>query len=197
MNKTAFWRYLPLIKMSTRKSALSVMAIGALSILQGCAIRPYNTDEFLTLLDDSVVRMAVDWPERDDHAYSHAFYNVDAKYFHWSENSVQYRWIMVKAVMRRDKWGKVIRTARIPDGMPILKPGDWVDVYLPPFDSMNYDQLNAPIILRLVCKDDDRACKDASEKQLNGKNEVVSRGRPDMQNLTFSKKFDRQGELLK
>lgn len=197
MNKTAFWRHLPLVMTNARKFALSVTVIGALSILQGCAMRPIHDEGLLRLVNDSVVRMAVDWTEKPDHAFAPASYSVDGKYFHWSDNSIQYRWIFTKAVMRRDKWGSVMRTSRVSDGVPLLKTGDLVDVYLPPFDEMNYDKLDASIILRLVCRNEDRACKDASEKQLNGKNEVVSRGRPDMQSLTFTKKFDRQGELLK
>lgn len=164
--------------------------------LQGCGIKPIHNEEFKELVDNNVVRMTVAWPEKENKAYSPASYNVDAHYFKWSGEDIQYRWLLVKATMRRDKWGSVLRTTLIADSVPVLDTGDWVDVYLPPFDSMNYSEFKAPVILRLVCRDADSACKKKAEAELGGKNEVVSKGKPDMSNFGYTRKFDLQGNLL-
>ena len=166
-------------------------------VLQGCALTPITNKGLENLTDGNVVRATVDWNEYADSAYSPASYSVEGKYHHWVKEDVQYRWIPVIAIMRKDKWGSVLRIARIADGVPILKNGDWVDVYMPAYNSINYSTLNAPVILRLVCAKKDSVCKDKAEKELGGKNEVVQKGMPDLSGYSFSKKFDVEGNLLK
>jgi hypothetical protein len=68
---------------------------------------------------------------------------------------------------------------------------------MPPYKSIDYSVMNAPVILRLVCASEDSACKDKAEKQLGGKNEVVQRGMPDLSAYAFSKVFDIEGKRLK
>lgn len=165
--------------------------------LQGCSIAPISDAGLESLTDGNVVRATVNWNERPDRAFAPASYNVEANYHHWVKENMQYRWIFVRAVLRRDKWGNVMRTARIADGVPLLKVGDWVDVYMPPYNSIDYSVMNAPVILRLVCASEDSTCKKKSEQELGGKNEVVQKGKPDMSAYTFSKVFDIEGKLLK
>jgi len=149
------------------------------------------------LTNNTVTRMTVMWTEREDHAYTVASYNVAANYFHWSDNDNQYRWILVRAAMRRDKFGTILRDARIPDNVPMLRKGDIVDVYLPVAMEMNYDQLKAAIILRRVCEAEDKLCQEKSKEQVGKLGmEVISRGMPDMSDLTFTKKYDKTGKRL-
>ena len=184
------------IEMITKTfSIMACLATGM--VLQACSVTPISDEGLEALTDGNVVRAKVNWNEKAEVAFAPASYNVEAKYHHWVKENVEYRWIFVKADLRRDRWGSVMRTARIADGVPILKVGDWVDVYMPAYRSIDYSTLNAPVILHLVCANEDSACKDKSEKELGGKNEVVQKGMPDMSKYTFTKKFDTDGKLLK
>ncbi|MYM30655.1 hypothetical protein GTP58_20185 [Duganella sp. CY15W] len=180
--------------MSARIKIFSVICVAG--ILAACTT-PHTNEGVENLIANNVVRMTVNWDEKDSKAWSPASYSVMGNYFHWSENSIQYRWIPVQANLRRDLYGQANNPARIPDGFPILSSGDLVDVYVPPWSSMNYGELKAPIIVRFVCSASDSACQDLSKKDLGGRNEVVSKGKPDMGNLVFTKKFDESGNRLK
>ncbi|QJD91677.1 hypothetical protein HH213_17240 [Duganella dendranthematis] len=92
--------------------------------------------------------------------------------------------------------GSVHRRALVPDQIPQLHKGDVVDVYVGIFDETNYGELKAPVVIRLVCKDADGACKKAEEKTLGGANEIVSKGKPPMAALSFSKIYDLEGNRL-
>lgn len=180
------------------KQSLFIIACVTSSLaLQGCGMAPISDADAERLTDETVVRATVNWTEKANSAYSPASYSVQGNYFHWVKANNQYRWIPIKAIMRKEKWGSLLRTARIADGVPLLKTGDWVDVYIPTFKTMDYSANNSAVILRLVCDRDDSACKEKSTKELGGKNEVVHRGRPDMSAYTFTKKFDVDGNLLK
>lgn len=174
-----------------------MLVIIGLSMLNGCASKPYFDEDLKKLTDNTVLRMNVAWYEKGDRAYAPASYNVDGHYHHWGTNAIQYRWILLQANMRRDMYGQILKTARIPDGMPILHLNDVVDVWIPPEDSVNYNELKAPIILKLVCKYNDSDCKAKAKKELGGLNEVVSHEKTDISELTFTKKFDTEGNLIK
>ncbi|MYM23236.1 hypothetical protein GTP46_11320 [Duganella sp. FT135W] len=181
--------------------ALTILA-SALA-LQGCTSVPYDgkpgmNEEINAMTDNTVVRMTVTWTERPDHAYMLPDYNVMGKYFHWSENSNQYRWTRVTATLRRDKYGSIVRHAMIPDGMQLLTPGDVVDVYVPAWETMNYGTLDTAKIIKLVCQAKDAECIRSNGSSVGGKGtEIISRGRPDMTGISYSKKFDIKGQLLK
>lgn len=160
-------------------------------------MRPIHDSALLTAVDGNVVRMTVGWEEPEDHALLPAAYNVEARYFKWSPQANQYRWVLVDAEIRRDARGKIYRRALVPDQVPKLRNGDWVDVYLGVYDETSYGELRAPIVLRRVCTDRDDACKKREEKQQGERTGVVSRGKPPMDGLTFSKKFGLDGRLLK
>jgi len=172
----------------------------ALSSLGGCGvIHDLYQDKGVADYSTNVVfRMSVAWYEKPDHAYSPAFYNYDAKIHNWGPEAIQYRWILLKSFFKdKTESGGVFRTGRIPDGLPVLKVGDIVDVYLPDDDLTNYNQLKGPVILRLVCRENDRPCKKAAKVELGGRSfGMVSKGMPDMSNLTFSKRFDATGHIL-
>lgn len=180
------------------KNLFFIIACVATSLtLQGCGMAPISDAESERITDETIVRATVDWTEKANSGYSPASYNIQANYHHWVKENNQYRWIPVKAVMRKEKWGSLLRTARIADGVPLLKTGDWVDVYIPAYKTIDYSTNTAAVILRLACDRDDSACKEKSTKELGGKNEVVQRGRPDMSKYTFTKKFDVDGRPLK
>lgn len=166
------------------------------AFLQGCAMRPLHDDGLLKLVDGNVVRMTVDWEEPARGALMPASYNVEAKYFKWTPEANQYRWVLGEASLRRDKWGKISRRILVPDEIPRLKSGDLIDVYLGEYDRTNYGELRAPVVLRLVCTQADKLCQKRASEELGGKNEVLSHGRPPMDNLTFTKKFDLEGKPL-
>jgi hypothetical protein len=189
-----------------KNSAKNLFLLASLPValaLQGCTSVPYDgkpgiNEEINAMTDNTVVRMTVTWTERADHAYMLPDYNVMGKYFHWSENSNQYRWTRVTALLRRDKYGSIVRHAMIPDGMPLLTPGDVVDVYVPAWDTINYGTLETAKIIKLVCQAKDSDCIRASVAAVGGKGtEVISKGRPDMTGVFYSKKFDTKGQLLK
>ena len=190
------------MKISTKAFHGFAAAVCMLLLLPGCVGVPYDGKPHMDaglqdLTNNTVTRMTVMWTEREDHAYTVASYNVAANYFHWSENDNQYRWILVRAAMRRDKFGSVLRDARIPDNVPMLHKGDIVDVYLPVAMEMNYDQLKSAIILRLVCEAADKPCQEKSKEQVGKLGmEVISKGMPDMSGLTFTKKYDKTGKRL-
>lgn len=174
-----------------------IFALAFMSALSGCGVlKPYYDSDVLKVAEGNVVRMNVRWYEKANKAYAPASYNVEAYTHHWGPNAIQYRWILVQANFHKDVNNWMWTTAMIPDGMPILSLDDVVDVYVPTINSINYDALQGPVILRFVCKHDDKPCKEKSKAELGGANEVVSHGKPDMSGLTFSKKFDTEGNLL-
>ncbi|MYM71640.1 hypothetical protein GTP56_05445 [Duganella sp. FT134W] len=179
----------------TLKNLFLVSATISSLSLQGCTT-PHRNEGISNLIMNNVVRMYVNWGEYPDKAWSPASYNVAANYYHWNENSIQYRWIWPQANLRRDLYGVVNEMAMVPDEIPFLRHGDLVDVYLPPFETYNYGEMRAPIVIRFVCSADDDACQDKSKKELGGKNEVVSKGKPDLSGFTFTKKFDKTGKRL-
>jgi|SRR5476649_102307 len=187
---------------ASARKLLGIAAVCAIVMLAGCVGVPYDGKPHMDsglqeLTNNTVTRMTVMWTEREEHAYTVASYNVAANYFHWSENDNQYRWILVRAAMRRDKFGSVLRDARIPDNIPMLHKGDIVDVYLPVAMEMNYDQLKSAIVLRFVCAAADTACQDKSKEQVGKLGmEVISKGMPDMSDLVFTKKYDKAGQRL-
>lgn len=160
-------------------------------------MRPIHDSALLTAVDGNVVRMTVGWEEPEDHALLPAAYNVEARYFHWTSQANQYRWVLADAEIRRDARGKIYRRILVPDQISRLKSGDLIDVYLGAFDETNYGKLQAPVVVRLICTDRDDACKKLEAKQLGERTGVVSRGKPPLEDLTFSKKFDLDGKLLK
>lgn len=172
------------------------MAISCGVVFSGCAMRPIHDEGLLRLVDGNVVRMTVTWGEYDDKVLKPASYNVEGRYFKWTPNANQYRWVLTGASMRRDKWGGVSRRAMVPDQIQHLNSGDLVDVYVGKYDETNYGELKAPVIVRLVCSDADKACKKAAEKALGGVNEVVSKGKPPMAEFSFSKIYDLEGNRL-
>lgn len=177
---------------------VSIVAMLTAAVLnQGCAIRPIHDSALLTAVDGNVVRMTVGWEEPEGHALLPAAYNVEAKYFHWTPQANQYRWVLADAEIRRDARGKIYRRVLVPDQVPKLRSGDVIDVYLGTFDETNYGELRAPVVLRRVCEDRDDACKKREERQLGERTGVVSRGKPPLEDLTFSKKFNVDGKILK
>jgi hypothetical protein len=71
----------------------------------------------------------------------------------------QYRWVHVQGITKvdRDTWLHTI--ARVPDQIPQLHKNDVVDVLFMTVSDSNYDQFKTSIVLRLVCKNEDTACK--------------------------------------
>lgn len=186
------------MKKIMKKLFLTVFATVSLVVLQGCAaVKPMADEKVLKVVDGNVVRMTVTWGEHADKGMVPASYNNEAHYYNWTPEVTQYRWIQVTGGMRRDVYGFVFRRVRVPDGMPLLQPGDWVDVYNYPDAELDYSQLKASVVVAFVCANADKVCKEKSKKELGGENEVVSKGAPDMSKLKFTKKFDTQGNLLK
>ncbi|MYM30654.1 hypothetical protein GTP58_20180 [Duganella sp. CY15W] len=179
----------------TFKNLVLVSATLSSIALQGCTT-PHRNEGVVNHITNNVVRMEVNWGEYPDRAWSPASYNVMARYHHWDENSIQYRWIWPQATMRRDLYAQVNEIAVVADGVPFLRHGDLVDVFVPPFETYNYGQLKAPIVIRLVCKADDSDCIEKSKKELGGKNEIVSKGSPDLSRVAFTKTFDKTGKRL-
>src|SRR5476649_1087637 len=112
------------MKISTKTFHGFAAAVCMLLLLPGCVGVPYDGKPHMDaglqdLTNNTVTRMMVNWTEHEDHAYMLPGYNVAGNYFHWRENSNQYRWIPVRAAMRRDKFGSVMRHARIPDSIPM------------------------------------------------------------------------------
>lgn len=163
----------------------------------GCAVKPIHDSDLLKLVDGNVVRMQIQWEEPEGKALMPPFYSVEGSYFKWTENANQYRWVISEAHLRRDKWGMGWRRVLVPDQIQRLRRGDWVDVYFGIYEETNYGELRAPVVLRFICKNADKECKKRSEKELGGKFEVVSSGRPaDVAYLTFSKVHDLAGKAL-
>ncbi|QJD91678.1 hypothetical protein HH213_17245 [Duganella dendranthematis] len=176
----------------------AMVAMGATAAISGCVIKPLSDSAVLKHVNGNVVRMSVEWEDRFDRAQIPAFYNNEAKYFHWGPEANQYRWVQTIAGTRRDIYGMVFRRALVADGVPALKRYDWVDVYLGNEEQTNYSELRAPVVLRLVCRAADSECKARSKRELGGENEVVSKGRPpEMDLVTFTKLYDLKGQPLK
>jgi hypothetical protein len=179
------------------RKLLPVLAVAGTAI-SGCAMKPIHDEDLLKLVDGNVIRMQIDWPEPSGAALMPASYNVEANYLHWTANANQYRWVISEALMRKNTWGRVWRRTLVPDQIPRLQKGDWVDVYVGSYWQTNFGELKAPVVVRLVCKDSDKACKQNSEKELHGKFEVVSTGRPAIvDQLTFTKVHDLEAKALK
>lgn len=178
------------------KFAALATCLSAGVMLPGCTTL-LNNESVLAVIDDTVVRMEVTWGETAEHSWTPASYALGYWSRNWTVEDNRYRWVLTQAVLRRDIWGQAFRPARVPDGLPILRPGDLVDVYLPRFADTNYGELVAPVIVRLVCSDADSECKKRSKSDLGGRNEIVSRGKPDMANLSFSKVYGLDGKRQK
>ena len=124
------------MKISTKTFSIITAAACIFVLLPGCISIPYDGKPHMDaglqeLTNNTVTRMTVMWTEREEHAYVVPPYAIAGNYYHWSDNSNQYRWILVRADMRRDRFGYVMRDARIADNVPMLRKGDIVDVYLP------------------------------------------------------------------
>lgn len=180
---------------TVRNTLLYFFSVVAVLLIQGCATVYFDKD-LAKLTDNTVVRMKVAWHEDAEKGVSPVFYNASAKAYNWGPNAARYRWVLLDANMRRDMFAKMLKNARIADGIPILETGDYVDVLLPPEAETNYDALHAATVIRFVCKNADTACKDKSKAELHGAQEIVSRTLPDISGLRFTKKFDPQGRVL-
>jgi hypothetical protein len=179
------------------RSVSFVAVLFAAALNQGCAIRPIHDSALLKAVDGNVVRMTVGWKEPDGHALLPAAYNVEAKYFHWTPQANQYRWVLADAEIRGEARGKIYRRILVPDQIPKLRIGDVIDVYLGTYDETNYGELRAPVVVRLVCAEIDEVCKKREEKKLGARNGIVSRGKPPLDDLTFAKVFDLDGKAIK
>jgi hypothetical protein len=111
----------------------------------------------------------------------------------------QYRWVHVQGITKvdRDTWLHTI--ARVPDQIPQLHKNDIVDVLFMTVSDSNYDQFKTPIVLRLVCKNEDTACKRQLYKDAGNTNVFLGptgESPPDMSPYTYSKFYDADGNIL-
>ncbi|CAN0622864.1 protein of unknown function [Burkholderia multivorans] len=176
---------------------LAVICVAAAVTLAGCGTGLPGDPDIAGYSANNVIRMSVFWPEKAKHDWNPPFYNVEAARNHWTPEDNQYRWIIAHASFRKDFWGMSDRVSLVPDSVPFLESGDLVDVYDPGRTDVDYGNFKAPIVLRLVCKHKDKACIEASKKELGGLNEIASKGKPGLSDLIFSKTFDIRGNRLK
>lgn len=111
----------------------------------------------------------------------------------------QYRWVHVQGITKvdRDTWLHTI--ARVPDQISQLHKNDIVDVLFLTVSDSNYDQLKTPVVLRVVCKNEDAPCKRQLYKEAGDTNVFLgptSEQAPDVSQYTFSKFYDTDGNIL-
>jgi hypothetical protein len=117
-----------------------------------------------------------------------------------AEQIAQYRWVRVAAPAWKWKAGKGLSaptgpaTVLVADSVPLLHDGDWVDLYVPPNRVMGKNRWLT--VVRLVCKDDDDACK-AREQASGGKPEgQVVANEFDEASISITPHYDANGNWL-
>jgi hypothetical protein len=111
----------------------------------------------------------------------------------------QYRWVHVQGITKvdRDTWPHTI--VRVPDQIPQLHKHDVVDVLFLTVSDSNYDQFKTPVVLRVVCKNEDAPCKRQLYKDAGNTNVFLgptNAQAPDLSRYTFSKFYDTDGKIL-
>lgn len=104
-----------------------------------------------------------------------AFYGGDRNDIHpAAEDVIPYRWLNITA---RGLWKEAsilgtggisggIFPAVIADGVPLLKKGDWVDMYIPAPKTFSISNHSFLTVVRLVCTVEDKACQKREKKKL-------------------------------
>lgn len=118
-----------------------------------------------------------------------------------AEMVVPYRWAEVAApgawkagtFLGNGPQGHV--AARVADGVPFLKVGDWVDVYVP--KNLSHAQHRWLTVIKLVCKTEDKQCQ-ARESKAAGKpkGQVVAETLPGGVEPALTPHYDMAGNWL-
>lgn len=178
---------------------------GVALLLVGCSTQAMYADpDIVKAVSNHVVRAFLTRSEKTDESYNMWAINRHRDELKWGPESRQYRWVITDAILSRKYHGVMgfsFNVALIPDQVPTLKKGDWVDLWVPDVTTFNYQTLNVPVVLRLVCPvdtpDNGRACREAVSKEYPAGTGPISDQKPDMSKLTFTKRFDTEGKPLK
>lgn len=183
-------------KLNWSRAALVLTALASLAsvtALSGCASMARAVNANYGNFADKVVRLKVDdrWyaAEIEDPKSGERFGRV-----HWGAvygkapapgAHVPYRWTEVRASGHWTGGGinGPLKTqgAIVADGVPLLKDGDWVDVYVYDQDTWDIANRHYLTVLRLVCREEDEACQTV---------EAAKHGKPDAQVIYDKGAFD-------
>jgi hypothetical protein len=180
------------------KSIVNLVLLGAFGALAGCASMVEN-GKIYTGAEGKIVRMTVTYGDSEGHTVPHAFFPAD-----WNFNATakQYRWVHVLATSNVDDDTNLHTIALVPDQIPELHYGDWVEVKFHKLSATNFGELQADsaVVTKVLCRaSDSNECRRKitwSAKNwrypLGETNEPV----PDMNQFTFSKYYDQNGDEL-
>lgn len=122
------------------------------------------------------------------------------------EEVVPYRWnlIMARGVWKEPSLfgtGGIMGgpfPALAADGIPLLKNGDWVDIYIPPAKTFSMSKHSFLTIVRLVCTVEDEACQKQEKKKLGRvQGQLVQpKGTFDWDSVTITPHFTLDGQWL-
>lgn len=174
-------------------------------LLSGCSTQAMYADpDVVKAVSNHVVRAFLVRSENVNEGYNIWAINPHRGDLRWVPESRQYRWVLTDAILSSKYHGVMgasYKIALVPDQFPTLKNGDWVDLWVPDVTNLNYQTLDVPVVLRLVCSvdtpDNGRSCHDAARKEYPAGTGPISDQKPDMSKLTFTKRFDTEGKPLK
>lgn len=178
----------------TNRAAWLVLVLMSVLILPGCVSTLRILTPTFNELEDKVLRVEVTTgqllfsaPEVETpgpystklynggSTISIAVYGGDRNDTHpVAEDVIPYRWHPITA---RGLWKEAsllgtggissgIFPAVIADGVPLLKKGDWVDIYIPAPKTFSISNHSFLTVVRLVCAVEDKACQKREKKKL-------------------------------
>jgi hypothetical protein len=176
-----------------------------LFLATGCSTQVVSGDpEIIQAVSNHVVRAVIMKSEDLSEGYNLPLVNQRRAALKWVPESRQYRWVRYAVFLSKEYhgvFGASFELARVPDELPPLKNGDWVEMWVPDLYALNYQSMNVPIVLRRICAvdapDNGKACRENARKEYPAGSGPISNQKPDMSTLTFTKRYDLEGKLLK
>jgi len=180
------------------KSVACLCLVGAFSSLAGCASMAED-GKIYTGAEGKIVRMTVTYGDSDGHTLPHTFFPAS-----WNFNTTanQYRWVHVLATSNVDDDTNLHTIALVPDQIPQLHYGDWVEVKFHKLSATNFGLLQADtaVVTKVLClASDSNECRRKitwaaknCRYPLGETDEPV----PGMNRFTFSKYYDQNGDKL-
>ena len=171
---------------------------GLLAGMAGC-IAPLSADRNSAdfAANGKMVRMAVMAGEYESKTLPHA---LGAGGPTFNQSASQYRWVHVAALSHKG-WKTTLWTiARVPDQIPQLHRGDYVEVKFLTISDSNFDHLQTAVIAKMLCPEDGpNACRRKLLKESGSWSNPLGETDdpvPDMSGLIFSKYYDMDGKKL-
>jgi hypothetical protein len=207
-NRTA-WLFLTLMGVLTLSGCTSTMRMltPTFDELEAKVLRVEVTDGSLRMTAPEVETPGAVGTKLYDNPRVIAFYGGDPNDTHVApEDVVPYRWNLI---MARGIWKEpsLFGTggfqggpfpALAADGIPLLKNGDWVDVYTPPAKTFSMRNHSFMTIVRLVCTVEDKDCQKQEKKKLGRvQGQLVQpKGTFDWDSVTITPHFTLDGQWL-